>query len=549
MKLLHIYTSYLEFCRFLQILKILVKHGFREWFYKTSIGKRHLRKHPQAHCQVKSTPERLRAVIEDLGPTYVKFGQILADRPDVLSDRFRAELKKLQSQVLPIADSAAKILIENELGESIEDVFEWFDPRCLAAASIGQVYQARLHSGQNVIIKIQRPHIENKIKLDIYLMRIIVRKFVKAYPEYAYMDVTGFVNEFAAQITSELDYYNEAENISRFDHIFKEDPTVHIPHLYSQYTTRRLLIMEKIQGISPDSIEKLKAQGLDLHQIAVNGANALLKMIMEEGFFHGDPHPGNIFIEDNNVVCFIDFGMTGVLRPREMNFIADFLLSFLHKNAKAMAKSLLALCGQKYYDQTDELEFELSTLIKKMGQVPLENINFANMMQSCISILIKHKLKVPSGLFMLAKTLLTLQKFAGNLDPEISLTPLILPYAKRLLATQYNPRKIATSIYDTLSDYGMLIKNFPLQVNEILYKLKEGKIKHEVQINDIEYFNKTLRQVGYRIISAILTVGLFIGSVLLLSLAPQNRYGHLLLGVSILLLIGMMIGIFFRKRK
>ena len=546
MKILHLYTGFLELCRFMQIFGILVRHGISSWFWGTRLGKRHIKRHPEK--ELLSGPEHLRMLIEDLGPTFVKFGQILADRPDVLSERIRSELKKLQSQVVPFDNNTAINLIENELGRKVHHVFEWLSTNCLASASIGQVYEGRLKNGDEVIIKIQRPHIENTIKLDIKLLRLMSNWFVRSYPKYAYMDLSGFVDEFAQQISNELDYFNEMENMTRFAKMFENDPTVHIPRTYPEYTTRRLLIMEQIKGIAPDHIDSLREKGYDLHAIAVNGANALLKMIMEEGFFHADPHPGNIFIMPGNVVCFIDFGMVGTLRPREMNFIAKFLISFVRKNPKGMCAALLTLSGKKFYQDIDELEFELDSLLKRVGNVPVEEINFAGIMQSCINILVKHKLRVPSGMFMLGKALLTLQRFAGELDPELPITPLVLPYAKRLVSTQYNLQKVAGSVFDTVTDYVSLARSLPNQINEILYKIKEGKISHEIKMENSDYPNKTLRNIANRIVLAILLIGLFIGSVLLLALAPEYHIGKYFMAFSSIIIVLMILMRIFRKR-
>lgn len=546
MKILNVYTGFLEARRFLQIIGILIRHGLSSWFWGTRMGKRRIKRHPDK--ELHSGPEQLRMLIEDLGPTFVKFGQILADRPDVLSDRFRLELKKLQSHVDPFDNGTAINLIENELGKKIHRVFEWISPQCVASASIGQVYEGRLLNGDEVVVKIQRPHIENTIKLDITLMRLMANWFVKSYPKYAYMDLLGFVDEFAQQISNEMDYFNEAENITRFAKMFEDDPTVHIPRLYPEYTTRHILIMEKITGIAPDRVDVLQQKGYDLHAVAVNGANALLKMIMEEGFFHADPHPGNIFILPDNVVCFIDFGMVGTLRPREMNFIAKFLISFVHKNPKGMCMALLTLSGKKFYQDVDELEFELDSLLKRVGNVPVEEINFAGVMQSCINILVKHRLRVPSGMFMLGKALLTLQRFATELDPDLPLTPLVLPYAKRLVSTQYNLRKMAGSIFDTASDYLSLARSLPNQINEILYKLKEGTIRHEIKMDNADLTNRTLRNIGNRIVLAVLLIGLFIGSTLLLALAPEYQSGKYLMFFSTVIILLMVVFRIFRRK-
>lgn len=253
----------------------------------------------------------------------------------MVSERFRVELKKLQSRAEPFDNNTALGLIEKEMNAPIDEVFAEFDTTPLAAASIGQVYQGRLRSGEEVVLKIQRPFIENKIKLDIYLMKFIARKFAKSYPELAAINIVGLIDEFSETIVKELDYTFEASNILRFAMMFKDDPTVPYPgrlhEIQLQETDRD---GEGGRHHAPTPRQALRDAGLDTHQIAVNGANALLTMILRHGFFHADPHPGNIFILPGNVVAFIDFGMVGALTPRDMNFLADFAIGFARRDSR-----------------------------------------------------------------------------------------------------------------------------------------------------------------------------------------------------------------------
>ena len=296
MRITDVYVGYLKITRIIQIGSILVKHGFKEMISHTFLGRRIRKRRIRQHKPVYTTQERLRLTIEDLGPTYIKFGQILADRPDILSERFRKELKKLQTNALPFDDHLAIRLIEDELGAEIKDVFSEFNPHCIASASIGQVYTGRLKNGKDVVIKIRRPNIDQKIKLDLYLMRYLAKKLALEYPEMAAINIVGVVDEFGESIFKELNYYNEATNILRFRDIFKDNPRIYIPHVDMKHTTHRMLIMERIFGMSPDDPLQLKAAGLDPVQIALNGAEALLIMVFKEGFFHADPHAGNLFI-------------------------------------------------------------------------------------------------------------------------------------------------------------------------------------------------------------------------------------------------------------
>lgn len=549
MRITDLYVSYLKIARTIQIMGILTKHGIREMINHSFLG-RHIRKQRiRQHKPIYNTQERLRLVFEDLGPTYVKFGQILADRPDILSERYRKELKKLQTNALPFDDNLAIRLIEDELGAQIKDIFSEFNPHCIASASIGQVYTGRLKNGKPVIVKIRRPKIDQTIKLDLYLMRYVARKMAKEYPEMEAINIIGVVDEFGESISKELNYYNEATNILRFREIFRDDPHVYIPHVHMKYTTHRMIIMERIFGIPPDDPEQLRAAGLDPVQISLNGAEALLVMIFKEGFFHADPHAGNLFILPGNQIAFIDFGMVGALRPREMDFLAHLSLGFARRDPIGLADSMIRLCDQRFFDQRDDLIFNLQQMINRYSQLPVERFDYAKMIQECLEIITKYHLCLPVGIFMLAKSLATIQKVAERLNPDIPFAKLILPYAKNVVMTQFSARQLASDLYQTLKGYSTLLKTAPGDISEILYKLKQGEIKHELQFTDMVEIQKLLRNVASRLAYSILLVGLFIGSIGILAKRPDLSYGHFLLFISSFLIFIVMLRWIFRKKN
>uniref|UniRef100_UPI0025861F1B ABC1 kinase family protein n=1 Tax=uncultured Alistipes sp. TaxID=538949 RepID=UPI0025861F1B len=314
------------------------------------------------------------------------------------------------------------------------------------------------------------------------------------------------------------------------------------------HCTKKLLVMEKIHGIPPDDLGALQAAGLDLSQIARNGADALLTMILKHGFFHADPHPGNIFVMESNVIGFIDFGMVGALTPRDLDFLADFAIGFVSRNSDTISHALVTLCGKKFFEHREELKFEIHQMMMQYTGIPIETINFAGAIQNCVDIIVKYKLQIPSGIFMLIKGLATLEKFATSLDPSLALAPVIVPYAKEVVKGKYSPRRIASEIYDTLNNYVSFIRDFPNDVSEILYKLKEGKIKHDVILDDNTLFIKTIRMVSRRIAYVIMLIGLFIGSIVLIVFDRDNGYGHfILIATSILILLQMLKWLFSRR--
>ena len=548
MRITDLYASYLKAARTVQIMGILTKHGTREMINRSFLGRRIRKRRIRQHKPVYTTQERLRLAIEDLGPTYVKFGQILADRPDILSERFRKELKKLQTNALPFDDNLAIRLIEDELGAQIKDVFSEFNPHCIASASIGQVYTGRLKSGHEVVIKIRRPNIDQQIKLDLYLMRYVAKRLAREYPEMEAINIVGVVDEFGDSIFRELNYYNEATNLLRFHEIFKDNPRVYIPHVNMKYTTHKMLIMERIFGMAPDDPEQLRAAGLDPVQIALNGAEALLIMIFQEGFFHADPHAGNMFILPGNRIAFIDFGMVGALRPREMEFLAHLSIGFARRDPIGLADSMIRLCDQRFFDQRDDLIFSLQQMINRYSQLPVEKFNYAKMIQECLDMITKYSLCLSTGIFMLAKALATIQKVAERLDPDIPFAKLIIPYAKSVVMNQFSARKLAAELYQTLKGYSTLLKTAPGDISEILYKLKQGEIKHELQFTDMTEIRKLLKNITSRLAYSILLVGLFIGAIGILDKRPDLKYGHFLLIMSSFLIFIVMLRWIFRKK-
>ncbi|MEG1934735.1 MAG: AarF/UbiB family protein, partial [Rikenellaceae bacterium] len=434
MRIISLYIAILQIRRGLQILGVVVKLGFTEMFDHINIYILHRNRNRQSPLKTYTTPERIRHTIEELGPTYIKFGQILADRPDVVSKNFRVELKKLQSRAKPFDNSLAMTLIEKSLGKPTSKIFSYVSTEPIAAASIGQVYDATLLSGHNVVIKIQRPFIENKIRLDIYLMKYLARKLAKNYPELTAINIIGLIDEFSESITRELDYNNETNNMKLFSELFQDNPDVKIPKVYDNFSTKTLIIMEKITGVTPDTRENLLQAGLKPDVVVRRGTDTIIKMVLEYGIFHADPHPGNLFIGKSNVIGIIDFGMVGMLRPREMDFIADFILGFSKKDETMITKSLLTLCDRHYFEHYDDLRFDIKQmLLQNINSKIIDMKNFSRVMQKSIDLLIKHKLQIPSGIFLLIKTFATLEKFAANLDPSVEIAPIVIPYADRLI--------------------------------------------------------------------------------------------------------------------
>lgn len=547
MGIVNMYMDMLKIRRATEIMFIISRQSVKTLFTE---GRYLFYSQRKVEEKVISTPERLRMTIEELGPTYVKFGQILADRPDVVaSEKYRIELKKLQSSADTFSSTQAIDLIEKELGRPLHEVFSEFDHTPLAAASIGQVYKAKLCSGKEVVVKIQRPGIENKIRVDIYLMKYLAARFTRRNPELKVFNLTGLIEEFANTISEELDYTNEANNMKLFASLFKDDPTVKIPKVYSKLTTKKVIVIEYVGGVVPNNIPEIRRRGLDPQVIVNNGANAIFKMILDFGIFHADPHAGNIILIENNVITFIDFGMIGVLRDREINFLADYTVGFAKNDPELICEAVLNLCNVRFFEEKENLIFDIKQiLLHNFSEDALDISHFSSTLQDSINLVIKYQLQIPSGIFMLLKTLITLEKFSEALSINIDMASIILPYSDKIRDRRYAPRVIAKNIYKTLKEYVSLIQDVPNDISEILYKLKEGKIKHDIKLKDKDVFVKVSRQISLRISYVILLIGLFVGSSILIVMDYELHFGLFILYSSSFLILTLLVKwIFIRK--
>jgi ubiquinone biosynthesis protein len=491
--------------RLISIILIFLKHIIKNWFFHSWFR----RIFDPKGKYLTTRPQRVRLIIEDLGPTFIKFGQILADRPDLASEQLRDELKKLQAAARPFDSDLAIRIIEEELGDPIKKVFAQLDSKPLASASIGQVYRGTLLTGEEVVVKVQRPAIKEKIKLDLVLMKILAQQAVKSYPELAHFNVVGFVEDFGSNMMKELDYTNEASNMKRFAAMFKDDETVYIPQVASQYTSQKLLIMEYVTGHRPDNPQALREAGFNTQTIAENGTHIILKMILKHGFFHADPHPGNIFIRGDNQIVLIDHGMAATLKPKQIQALINFMLGFAQNDSRKLTRAILNLCDVSYFKHFEDLEFEISEVMKRYSYISYEQVDMSQVMSETFKNIIKYDLKVPANLFMLIKTIATIQKFGENLEASISLADMVKPYAIDKIKEKFTWKAIMNKVISSAEDYIYFIDKFPRDVKEVMSNLKRGVLKHEINLQEDSYTNKAMRQ-GINRLGFVFILGLML---------------------------------------
>lgn len=534
--------------RGIHILTILLRFLLTNWLSSSSVTFWLVPKKYKRNGIVQPLPERLRTVIEELGPTFIKFGQILADRPDVVGEQLRDELKKLQNKAEPFDNDQALALIEGELGGPIQSFFLSFKPKTIASASIGQVYRATLLNGDDVIVKIQRPNIEGKIKLDLHILEYFAKQLVEEFPGLQVVDIVGVVEEFGNTLLSELNYLNEASNAMRFGEMFKETPYCKIPKVYIKMSTARMVIMEDVSGLTPDNPEAIIEAGFDPKEVAENGSRVFLEMMFKHGFFHADPHPGNIFIRPNNVVALIDFGMVGTLKPTHMQFLAGFTLGLANRNAATITDALLIMCEKKFFDERKNLEFSIQEMLSRYTTLGYHQIDFTHVLNECVKIILNYKLRLPGSIYLLLKALATLEKFGKNVYPTISLANIVKPYAEALVRESFSPKKFAHDAYDMLKDYGAFFRDFPSEVNEILYKLKQGKIIVDIQVSDKDLFTKNIKQFAATLSLTLLIAFMLTSSVLMNIWGKSSTGADIMFGVSLFFAIWLLLRLSLRSR-
>ncbi|MCE3260389.1 MAG: Ubiquinone biosynthesis monooxygenase UbiB [Bacteroidetes bacterium] len=501
---LKLHNFFLKFFRGIHILYVVAGYYLINWLSGRKFLKHFIPKRYKHKGIIMSPQERLKLMLEKLGPTFIKFGQILADRPDIISEKLRTELKKLQTKVKPFDHDLAVTLIETELSAPIAHIFKSFDFECIGSASMGQVYKAVLKNGDVVVVKVQRPHIKEKINLDLQILEYLAQKISEEYPEFIVMNLEGIIKEFGETLKNELNYFNEAGNARRFEEMFHDTEYCKIPKVYEDLSTSKLLVMEYIEGISPDNIEELYANGLDPRKIAANGVHVFLKMIFEHGFFHADPHAGNMFILPGNVIGLIDFGMVGSMKPSQMEFLAKFVRALDQKDAVMLSEAILLLNTNNKFRDKEDLEFSLDEMLKKYKHVPYDRLKMSQVMDECLKIIRKYGVQIPGSIFLLIKSIATIEKVGTNLDPDISITKHIRPYAKSLVMKQYALPKIGKAFIKSIKKYIQLGKTLPDEISDILYNIKTGKLTHDIKLDSEELFTKTIKQAGKTIALAIL---------------------------------------------
>lgn len=506
--------------RFQEVLNTFLKNGFSHFLFRIGLTDR--KKYSEtSDMNLQDIGSKLRDTLQQLGPTFIKLGQIASSRNDLIPKEITDELEKLQDDVFPIPYEKIEATLEEELHAPIHVLFAHFNIEPIATASIGQVHIATLHTGEEVAVKIQRPSIETTMQTDLEILHDF-SKFLEDHFAWARAyQLRDMVDEFAFSLKNELDYMNEGRNAEKIAKQLADNEAVHVPIIYWQYTTKKVLTMEMIHGIKVNNYDKLEAHDYDKRKIAKTITDAMFEQIFIDGFFHGDPHPGNIYILPMNRVVFLDFGMVGQLTEEMRYHFTSLVINLQLGNAKGIVKTFGKLGMMTNETDRSSLLRDVEYLIAKYYDIPMKQIKLGAVIKEVFDIAYEHELQLPNEISILGKTIITIEKIISGLDPTFSIMSAVEPFGKRLIQERMQPSFIAKKTWEQVMDNAEILSELPQDVKDVATTLKKGKLRFDINVSDLPFFMRRLDKISNRLSFSIillsfciLMVGLIVGAAI-----------------------------------
>lgn len=535
--------TYRHVNRYRQILTVLFKYGFGNLVERLPVGQyleigmKMISRGRRKRVEKFTRSERMRMAVEELGPTFIKLAQILSTRPDLIPPEIVQELAKLQDQVPPFPFAQVKEIVEEELKAPLEEKFQHFAETPLAAASIGQVHRARLQSGAEVVVKVQRPGIRQLIEVDLEILFHLAALIERHIDELGIQRPTRIVEEFARTLEKEIDYTVEAYHTERFARQFLGNTSIYVPRIHREASTERVLTMEYIPGIKASEIAALNQQGFDLKIIASRGTDLILEQIFHHGFFHADPHPGNLFFLPKNVICYLDFGMMGSVDRQAREDFADIVYGYVLRDESKIAKALLKIIEWDTEPNRRTLEKDIADFMALYLYQPLKELRIDSILKALLDLITRHRLRLPPEIFLMIKALTTAEGVGVALDPDLNMAEKAAPFIKRIKMERLNPRRIIGEFFDSGGELIQLLKEIPGELREILKQVKQGKTKIEFEHRGLEDFAYHIDRSSNRMAFSFLVSSLIVGSALIF----RTDIGPHLWGLPVLGLLGFSI--------
>jgi ubiquinone biosynthesis protein len=539
--ILSIRRTYKNVSRVRQIVNVLLKYGFGKL-----IDQIHLSRFIPFGTRLRAfghwpplksptAPESLRKAFAELGPSFIKLAQILSTRPDLITKPFADEFKKLQDRVPSFPPDEAKKIIEGEAGLPINDIFSRFDAVPVAAASIAQVHHGTLLDGSDVIIKVQRPGIREQIETDINILTSVASLLERYVSESVFYNPTGIVEEFARTVRKELDFTEEARNCIRFKRNFSGSPDVCIPKIFSEFVTEKVLVMERINGVRIDDLGEITKLGLDRARLARVGVDAYFKQILEDGFFHADPHAGNIFAMPDGRIGFMDFGIVGRVSPELRETMANTFLALIHKDFDKLIEQYIELGLVPEHVDLDvfrrEFKADLADFFEPLYGLTLTELNFAEYIDTVTHLAVKYKLRIPADLLLINKAMLILENLGRELDPNFDFIAAAEPFASKLLRERIRPGRLYEKTRKNIMEVSDFLILFPKQMKQIIRKVLKDDIHLKMTHVGLEKFIRDMDRSSNRIAFSMIISAILLSSAIMHATGVGPRiYGMSVLG-------------------
>lgn len=509
-----------HFERYAEVAEILVRHGFGS--IAALLGLDRLRMGPARDTPASpTTPERLVTVLEELGPTFIKLGQLLSTRPDFLPAEYLTALSQLQDDAPPVEAAAIRTIVEQELGASPEVVFKTFSNTPLASASIGQAHAATLQDGTEVVVKVRRPGVVPQVQEDLEILQNLARRASRNWPAVADYNVEAVASAFAATLRAELDYLTEGRNAERFAGNFAHDPTIHIPKIHWETTTSRVLTIGRVHGLKIDDPQVAALPVDDRDRLATLAAKAAAKMIFEDGFFHADPHPGNLFVESTRRIGLIDFGMVGEVDDQLRKRLGRLLLALSRNDPDRICRALRDLSVNRAANDHGQLRQDITRFMHLYQGRALGEVRLAPLIAELLTILRTHRIQLPGEIAMLAKMVVMTEGMGVRLYPEFNLGEVLRPYAGKLAFELVTPRKLPGLIKQLGLDAAEFGSNLPDRLDRMLQLLDDGVEVH-VRPDELEPLLARAERIGNRLVAGLILAA-FIRGIGDLTTADRDR--------------------------
>ena len=507
-----------------EIVTILLNHGFGDVVERLALmryrrwWRRVIMRKPEPAPSL-TVAQRIRLAIEELGPTFVKFGQVISTRPDLVPAPIIAELEKLQENVPPFSGTVAMHLLEAELGAPVAKLFAQFDAQPVAAGSLGQVHRAVHFDGRQLAVKIRRPTAVRDIERDLSLMTDLAVLIERHLPEAEIFDPVGLVNQFARTIRREINFAREGRTMDEFRRLFRNDATLCIPKVCWELTTEAVLTMEFVEGLKIADLDGLIGAGIVPSEIAANGARIFMKMAFEFGLFHGDPHPGNMRILHSGVIGLIDYGMVGRLEDEKRDQLVDLFLAINQGNVRSCVEQVLKI-GKPFRPVDRQiLQCDVRDFIETYYGVPLEQINIARLLTDFVNILSSHGIRYPADLMLLIRALIALEGVAVDLDPAFNLATHLAPLVSQFMRERYNPQKVAGRVISETRMLLGVLHDLPIHFGRTLEKLSRDDLRIHLEHEHLDRLINELDRSSNRVVIGMVMSSLIVASALVIRTA------------------------------